>query len=130
MPASGTSYRRCFKPQNCGAVSRRSAATRSSADDRQIIAILHEVLSSEGPGQRPTRSALLTASWRGCEGGAAAPIDIDILRCKRLLARKCEQLMGQCPAPLCRTHRRGEQALGFRVEIIGASEHQLDAALN
>jgi hypothetical protein len=57
--------RACLRPQNCGAVSRRFRATRSSANDRQIITILQQVLSSEGLGQRSTRSALLTANWRG-----------------------------------------------------------------
>src|SRR5215469_3347943 len=42
-------------------------ATRSSADTRQITTILQQVLSSERRDQPPTRSALLTSNWRGCD---------------------------------------------------------------
>ena len=43
-------------------------ATRSTAGSRQIITILTTSSVFRAPGQPPTRSALLTPNWRGCEG--------------------------------------------------------------
>ena len=43
-------------------------ATRSTADSRQIITILTTRSVFRAPDQPPTRSALLTPNWRGCEG--------------------------------------------------------------
>ena len=40
-------------------------ATRSSADDRQIFQDFTTSSVFRGTGQLPTRSALLTANWRG-----------------------------------------------------------------
>ena len=76
----------------------------------------------------PETKRLLTSAMRAAQhlshpGDAA--IDIDILRCERLLTRKCEQLMGQCPAPLCRTlgesrqtYFRGRALTGLAVQIL------------
>ena len=44
-------------------------ATRSTAGSRQIITILTTSSVFRAPGQPPTRSALLTPNWRGCEAG-------------------------------------------------------------
>ena len=43
-------------------------ATRSTADSRQIITILTTSSVFRAADQPPTRSALLTPNWRGCEG--------------------------------------------------------------
>ena len=47
-------------------------ATRSTAGSRQIITILTTSSVFRAPGQPPTRSALLTPNWRGCEGTSYA----------------------------------------------------------
>jgi hypothetical protein len=48
-------------------------ATRSTAGSRQIITILTTSSVFRAADQPPTRSALLTPNWRGCEGTSYGP---------------------------------------------------------
>src|SRR5215472_11438065 len=79
--------RKIFRPQNYGAVAHALPVT-GRVSDRKIVARYPDVSRDQverrrspdyqdfttssvfrGTGQPPTRSALLTANWRGCEGG-------------------------------------------------------------
>jgi len=51
----------CFRPQNCGAVSRCSVRPDRDYHDFTISSVFRAT------DQSPARSALLTANWRGCE---------------------------------------------------------------
>ena len=55
-------------------------ATRSTAGSRQIITILTTSSVFRAPGQSPTRSALLTPNWRGCEGTSTNISDFCYIR--------------------------------------------------
>jgi hypothetical protein len=60
----------CFRPQICGAVSQMFRATG------RVLTIARSPQSFNQfclrtTDQLPTQSALLTANWRGCEGGPA-----------------------------------------------------------
>ena len=83
-------------------------ATGWSAHGRQITTILQQVLSAERPINPPTRSALLTANWRGCGGSAESglhrymPVRIQQSVPGRLqLAKRCLSVRWDDASDLC-----------------------------
>jgi hypothetical protein len=73
MPTPARASRECrfmvvFQTAKLRRGVRMFRATRSTAGSRQIITIFTTSSVFRAPGQPPTRSALLTPNWRGCEG--------------------------------------------------------------
>jgi hypothetical protein len=75
-------------------------ATRSTADSRQIITILTTSSVFRAADQPPTRSALLTPNWRGCEGvePADAMHQIDVGDRDRRISNPLTPGIQQCAA--------------------------------
>ena len=71
-------------------------ATRSTAGSRQIITILTTSSVFRAPGQPPTRSALLTPNWRGCEGAGFGATDDDRVREVVADFSECALIFGGC----------------------------------